>query len=230
MLAEWNPCILYRQHPNSQNQLNKVQYANLKAQVAKALKNSWCSVEKINLLMDLSLLTHPTVCVEVGACTGSSVLPVAATLCYLNSGTVFAIDAWSNEEAIRNLADSDPNKAWWSEIDMTAAHNSFKKLIIEWSLQKFCIEVHKPSEQAINDIPDQIDFLHLDGDYSEIGALRDVELYLPKVKSGGYILLSNLFIMIGREQPKIKAFCALCESCDVVATIESDNAVLFQKT
>lgn len=229
LYSEWDPSILCKHHPNFKNEVTENQYANLKSKVTNALKNTWCSVEKINLLMDLTLLTKPSVSVEVGVFTGSSILPVAATLSYLNSGKVYAVDAWSNDEAILNLNDDDPNKEWWSQVDMTVVHHCFKNLMEQWSLENFCIEHCKSSKQIIDAIPNQIDFLHLDGNYSEIGSLQDVELYLPKVKKGGYILLSNFYLMINREQPKIKAFCALCESCDIIATIENDNAVLFQK-
>lgn len=59
--------------------------------------------------MDVVYTTRPGVCVEIGAFTGSSVLPVAATLKYLGAGKIFAIDAWSNEEAVRYLSPNDPN-------------------------------------------------------------------------------------------------------------------------
>jgi hypothetical protein len=219
--AEWDPSFLLV--------LNDTQYKELKMQVMQELKNSWCSTEKINLLMDLTLLTHPRVCVEVGAFTGSSILPVATTLKYLNSGKIFAIDAWSNAEAIQYLEETDPNKEWWSQLDMKFVHNNHQYLMNKWSLRNFCTEISKPSTQAINEIPSNIDFLHLDGDYSEAGSLQDVELYLPKVRSGGYILLSNFYFMINRDQPKIKAFILLCDACEIVASIENDNAVLFRK-
>lgn len=225
--ADWDPNIL--QQPNSQNLLAKERYTKLKAKVTKALAKSWCSAEKVSLLMDLTLLTRPKICVEVGVFAGSSLLPVGATLRYLNAGMVYAVDAWSNEEAVRYLSDDDPNKCWWSQVDMAAVYRSFKNVTKTWFFLGFCAIVRKSSEEAVSSIPDQIDFLHLDGDYSEIGALRDVELYLPKVRPGGYVLLSNLYAMVNREQPKIKAFCALCEECDIVATIEDDNAVLFRK-
>src|SRR5690348_4614810 len=75
-------------------------FKNLKEDMVSCLKNSWCSKEKIQLLMDLVYMTKPEVCVEIGAFTGSSVLPVAATLKYLQHGTMIAIDAWSNAEAV----------------------------------------------------------------------------------------------------------------------------------
>ena len=216
-------------NPSGLNTRSNCEFNKLKMNVTEALTNGWCSAEKAQLLMDLVLLTRPEVCVEVGAFTGSSILPVAMVLKYLNHGKVFAIDAWSNAQAIQHLDDEDPNKLWWSQVDMHAVHEGFKQLIATRSLTNFCTEIHGPSEKAVGKIPERIDFLHLDGDYSEIGALRDVELYVPKVKSGGYILLSNFYIMVNREQPKIRAFCALFDTCEFVASIEQDNAILFKK-
>lgn len=224
LYADWNP-----EQVGCHPKLTDNSYVRLKEQVAKELVNSWCSREKVDLLMDLILMIEPKICVEIGACTGSSVLPIAATLKYLQSGKVFAIDAWSNSIAVRYLTDEDPNKKWWSHVDMQAIYKSFKSLIKRWSLKDYCSAIPLPSEEALQFIPAEIDFLHLDGDYSQQGSLQDVELYLPKVKSGGYILLSNLYIMVNQAQPKIQSFCALCDACDIVTSIENDNAVLFRK-
>lgn len=228
LVAEWNPDAI-PQYGRFQHLLDDDAYVSLKNQVSDALADSWCSREKTDLLMDLTLLTHPKICVEVGVFTGSSLLPVAAALRHLDSGLVFAIDSWSNEEAVKNLANDDPNKAWWSQVDMADAYARFRKCLDEWCLNKFCVTICKPSEKACRCILADIDFLHLDGDYSEAGALLDVELYLPKVRTGGYILLSNFYLIVNREQPKMQAFCALCECCDIAAVIEKGNAVLFQK-
>jgi hypothetical protein len=56
-----------------------------------------------------------------------------------------------------------------------------------------------------------------------------VEKYLPLVKSEGYILVSNLFIMVNGQQPKMKSFCSLFDECELIGSIENDNAVLFKK-
>ncbi len=227
--AEWDPVLFLNENPGVQNVLNDPKFSSLKQKVLTTLKDSWCSEEKTQLLMDLVLLTKPKVCVEIGAFTGSSVLPVAATLKHLNRGSVYAVDAWSNAVATRYMTNDDPNKNCWSTINMEAIYKSFNKLIKTWSLKRFCTPIRAPSENAVYQIPNHIDFLHLDGDYSEIGSMRDVRLYLPKVKSGGYILFSNFYTMINREQPKIKAFCLLYEECEIVLSIERDNAILFKK-
>lgn len=176
--------------------------------------------------MDFVALLRPQVCVEVGACTGSSVLPVAASLKYLGEGNIYAVDAWSNEVAIRNLTEDDPNKEWWSKVDMNDIRNTFCRRLGPY--MGFCIPVFCPSEKAV-DLFDAIDFLHLDGDFSEAGSLKDVELYLPRVKPGGYILISNFFIGVHGKQPKFKAFFKLFQTCETIAEIENNNAVLYRK-
>ena len=227
--AEWDPeKVLTDFDTAALDLLIDVDFLSLKGHVIDKLRDSWCSREKVNLLMDLVYLTRPKVCVEIGAFTGSSVLPVAATLGLLQFGAIYAVDAWSNQTAVRYLADNDPNKFWWSNVNMKDVRRMFDQMIYSWHLNAFCAAIQEPSEKAVTHLP-EIDFLHLDGDYSEIGSCLDVELYLPKVKSGGYILLSNVFVMVHDMQPKSKAFCELFNACDVVCEIDMNNTFLFRK-
>jgi predicted O-methyltransferase YrrM len=228
--AEWDPeYCLDDPYDVVLQELNDQKFQRLKNDVTTSLKNSWCSNEKVKLLMDLMVLIKPNVCVEIGACTGSSILPVAATLKYLGKGRMYAVDAWSNETAVKNLGADDPNRAWWAKVNMQDIFVMYKSMINTWGLQATCITVRSPSNRALTLIPREIDFLHLDGDYSEVGSTEDVELYLPRVRSGGYILLSNLYTMVNGKPPKLKSYCALFDSCEVIAEIENDNAVLFRK-
>lgn len=224
--AEWNPeyCLM----DDDITVLQESRFMDVKTRVCAALQNSWCSSEKAQLLMDLTMVTQPKVCVEIGAFVGSSVLPVAATLQLINAGKVYAVDAWSNSVACRYLEDNDPNKAWWSTVDMTAVHGMFDHMVQQWALENVCVVMQNPSVEAIN-LLDEIDFLHIDGDYSPKGSMEDVTAYIPKVKSGGYILFSNLYTMVNGKQPRLKAFCKLFDSCEMVCSIERDNAVLFRK-
>lgn len=226
LCADWDPA--YLEMENIQIVENK-EFKQLKKKILRELKDSWCSEEKINLLMDFIALTKPKTCVEIGAFTGSSVLPVATTLKFLGEGCIFAVDAWSNKAAIEGLPKNDPNALWWSQVDMDWVHDQFKEMIKKWSLEGFCIEVYSPSKRAVKNIPDDIDFLHLDGNFSEQGSSLDVSLYLPKVQSGGYILLSNFHTCIDGTQTKFDAFCTLFDECEYVCSIEDDNAILFRK-
>lgn len=220
--------VLSNHGPASLNPKQDPLFNLLKNDVKKSLKQSWCSEEKIDLLMDLIYITQAQVCVEIGAFTGSSVLPVAATLQYLNKGKIYAIDAWSNEEAIRYMDPDDPNRSWWASLDMKAVRRSFDHLIISWKLKNVCTPIAKTSALALSEIP-EIDFLHLDGDLSEQGSIYDAEHYLEKVKPGGYVLLSNVYHTVNNRQIKFKAFSLIFESCEFISETDRDNTVLFRK-
>jgi predicted O-methyltransferase YrrM len=225
--AEWEPEKVFPERNLSILQHQEV--LALKNKVSSYLLSSWCSQEKINLLMDLILIEKPRLCIEIGAFTGSSILPVAAVLQFLNQGKIYAIDAWDNQVATKNLSNDDPNKTWWSNVDMKIVYETFLNTISTWNLKKTCIPLKKSSALAAAEIPDDIDFFHLDGDYSENGSFEDLELYLPKVKSGGYILLSNAYVMINGKQPKLKTLIELLDSCEMVCGIEHYNCALFKK-
>jgi hypothetical protein len=47
--------------------------------------------------------------------------------------------------------------------------------------------IKKKSEHAVADVPDNLDFVYIDGDHSYEACKKDIELYYPKVRSGGVI-------------------------------------------
>ncbi len=200
----------------------------IKDEVFTHLANSWCSTKKAELIMDLIFTNRPQVCVEIGAFTGSSVLPAAATLKYLGKGHLYAIDAWSNEEAVKGVNMRDPNYAWWLQLDMLEIKTQFESLINQWELSFYCSIIHAPSETAINQIQ-EIDFLHLDGNMSEEGSLLDLQLFFPKVKSGGYVLLSNAFLIVDGNHTKMSSIWKLFDGCELISEIDGGNTLLFRK-
>lgn len=202
-------------------------FALLKHRVFKYLQGTWCPEKKAELMMDLVLATRPQVCVEVGACSGFSVLPIAATLRYIGDGHIYAIDAYSNEEAIKNIDCKDEVCQWWKQVDMRGLEQQFKELLNRWSLNSCCSLIHMSSELAAKKVP-EIDFLHLDGNFSEEGSLLDVKLFVPKVRAGGYILLSNLFLSVNNKFPKMASMWQLFDECEVVYEVDH-NTVLFRK-
>jgi hypothetical protein len=48
--------------------------------------------------------------------------------------------------------------------------------------------IRKFSDEATNDVPDNIDFLYIDGNHRYEYAYKDLELYFPKVKNNCYIV------------------------------------------
>ncbi|MBS0586164.1 MAG: class I SAM-dependent methyltransferase [Verrucomicrobia bacterium] len=229
LIAGWDPEVLTLTNPSVNPQkIQDQSFQQLEQSVCSYLQNSWCSQEKAKLILETVVLTQPKVSVEIGAFTGSSALPLLAGLKWLKSGHAYVIDAWSNAEAISGLKADDPNAKWWGSIDMRSIKKQCKNLISSWALDPYCSVVQASSQQAASKIG-SIDFLHLDGNFSEEGALSDTLNYLPKVKSGGYILLSNLFMIVDSKPTKKKALWPIFDSCEIVAEIENGNVVLFRK-
>ncbi len=49
------------------------------------------------------------------------------------------------------------------------------------------IWIYKPSYAAVKDIPDNLDFVYMDGDHSFEAIFNDLNAYYPKIKKGGVI-------------------------------------------
>lgn len=52
---------------------------------------------------------------------------------------------------------------------------------------KHTIPLHMTSEQAASKIPDDLDMVYIDGNHAYDYVKKDIELYYPKVKTGGLI-------------------------------------------
>jgi hypothetical protein len=65
-------------------------------------------------------------------------------------------------------------------------NSTYNKLKTKY--QNRIIFIRKFSEQAVNDIPNDIDFLYIDGNHKYNYVYKDLELYFPKVKKNGIIV------------------------------------------
>ena len=157
-----------------------------------SLFTGWCSAEKASCLMDFVYCHRPNLCVEIGAFGGSTSYPLAASLKFLNQGILHAVDAWSNAEAVRGLSSSSPNYASWSAVDLKAVKKQFERKLHTLDLTHWCMVVQAPSLKRASTYEDEsIDMLYVDGNFSKKGSLKDLKVYFPKVKPGGYIWLND---------------------------------------
>lgn len=202
--------------------------SKLKNQLFKKIEGSWCSREKADLIMDLLFQTRPDTCVEVGVYSGSSFQVIVSTLSLIGKGHGYAVDAWSCEEAVRGLSPSDANYQWWASRDMEKVYDDFVKVISNKKLQPHCTVVRSSSAAAAAQFK-EIDFLHLDGNFTEQGSVEDIKNYLPKLKSGGYILLSNALFHTANHYQKMKALDLLRNECTIIAEVDHSDTILFRK-
>ena len=150
---------------------------------------------------------------------------------HINQGKLYAIDAWDNDVAIQYLEKNDTQRYWWRRVSFTKVFDAFKRMLIQWDLNDVCKCIKLPSAIAVSEIEKygEIDFLHIDGNSSQKGSLEDVENYLPLVKSGGYVFLSNAFIRANRKYTKTDAGNFILDSCRFVLSVDQGNSILYLK-
>ena len=150
---------------------------------------------KALVLADLIVALELREFVEIGVYKGRSLLPVATMFRILNQGTATGIDPWSAPEALQHdqhAFDTDDANRWveaqpWDEI-----YRGVEERIQQYSLQEHCRLLRMTSEEAAPQIPDgSVDMVHVDGNHDRAAVERDVELYLPKLKPGGVLVLDD---------------------------------------
>lgn len=200
----------------------------LKQQVLNTLPSleGWCSKEKALSFIDMVLTEKPKIWVEIGVFGGSSLFPVLSAFKFLGYGTAIAIDAWDKIECIRYF---DPVRdkvdlKWWGNLNINQIHDSFQTMLKQHNLNKYCKVLRLTSETASKEVVEQIDVLYIDGNHSEIVSSLDVELYLPKVRSGGYVWINDS-LWSSRQ----KAVELVAEVCDYASVIDNGNCILFKK-
>lgn len=155
----------------------------------------WYSKARTEKLIDFIHDHEPEVCVEIGVFAGSTTYPIASTLRYLEKGTYYAIDAWNTSACLEGLDLNHKETKWWSQVDLHGFKVLFNALIEGKNLTDFVIPIQMRSDEAVDlFFNESIDLLFIDGNSSYQGSLLDAMLYLPKVKSGGYIWLNSAHI------------------------------------
>lgn len=186
----------------------------------------WCTEEKARLLMDFIYEVQPIQCVEIGVFGGSTTFPMVRALQFLDRGILYAVDSWSNQEAIAGVALQDPNRTWWAEVDLKRIQKTFLLTFTKKRLSKWCKVISKTSKEAFLSFQDNFfDMVYLDGNFSSQGALEDAQLALIKTKKGGYIWLND-----SDSDSKTAAVAFLMQHCVWLANRSLKNhCILFQK-
>ncbi|MGW6253673.1 class I SAM-dependent methyltransferase [Peribacillus butanolivorans] len=103
--------------------------------------------------------------------------------------------------------------------------NEFQNNILYFRLANYVTPIKKFSHEAIQDCPESISALYVDGDQSYIGVKRDIELYAPRVVPGGFIAFHDYTIY-----PDIRrAVDELCENREYVLVCDYESLRLIRK-
>lgn len=141
--------------------------------------DGWLSGPEAAALYDLAHdATGPIV--EIGSWRGRSTAVLALASMAGNYQPVYAIDSFATvrETASGKMSPASSPALLRANLD-SAGVNGLVHIVA------------KPSEDAVAEIPDQIDVLFVDGAHDYESAKRDLELYLPKVRIGGRVAIHD---------------------------------------
>lgn len=199
--------------------------------------DGWCSDSKALILAELVLEHKPKVCVEIGVFDGASLFPVCLACKVNGGGTVYAVDPWDAKEASKGYTGS--SKIWWDSLNLERTYKSFLQKFRYHDLLDVTHIIRKTSSQAIDDIPSEIDFLHVDGNHSFAQVYFDVTHYVPKVRCGGIIVCSRLKWeenirdqhgnLLETKYPVSEAFSEVSHLCEVINCCDQWDTVFFRK-
>jgi len=150
----------------------------------------WTTVERCFEMADAIFETKPKIAVELGVFGGRTLIAQALAMrASDHGGLVVGIDPWSVHDAIED--ENEANKKFWGDKEtLEAAHACTMNAIWSRALQGVCIIIRSASQFAAP-LFGEIDQLFIDGNHAEVPCLRDVEIWVPKVRAGGYVFVDD---------------------------------------
>jgi predicted O-methyltransferase YrrM len=151
---------------------------------------------KLRHLYDFTMREKPRLCVEIGVYAGRSLAPVALALKRLGDGEIFGIDNWSRETALEGGPDSvgkehldDPI---WTQAGLTDAYVKFTRALQDLELSK-CVRIIGANSRLVPGAfrHGTVDYIHIDANHSRQAVSDDVELYVPRLKPGGWLWMDD---------------------------------------
>ncbi len=149
---------------------------------------------KALVLSDLMITQRLQSVVEIGVYRGRLLLPLALTAMSQGAGEVIGIDPYTAQAAEQHDEHASPLdlETWPHGIDWDGLYAQVNLAIANHGLERWCRVLRTRSEDSARKFSaGAIDLLHIDGNHDHASVIRDVELYVPKVKIGGYVVLDD---------------------------------------
>lgn len=154
--------------------------------------NGWCAPEKAAHIFDTVVREQPNICVELGVFAGRSLIAFAAGLATLADKTkvVYGVDTWAAEVAAEN--NTDENAKWWREqVNYEAIKIECENTCYELGVNEYVRLMRADTIRACVVIPGVVDILHIDGNHSRWNSVRDVTMWVDRVRPGGLIYFDD---------------------------------------
>jgi predicted O-methyltransferase YrrM len=182
----------------------------------------WCQENKATEMLNFTIRQRPKVCVEIGVYGGRSLIAQALGLQHLKRGVIYGIDPWKID-SVKEGGQFGVDVKHWNQEQLNTVYEQFVVALTALNLHQHTRIVCGESQNVSDIFEDEsVDVLHIDGNHAELPALRDVTVYLPKVKSGGWVWFDDTDW--DTTQPALKM---LVNSCNLVS--DWGNFRLYRK-
>lgn len=184
----------------------------------------WCSEWKFRDIYETVRASRAPRCVEIGVHGGRSLLAFAHGIKDSDgsAGFVFGIDPYDREK-VREGGDGATNHDWWTQEALDALFLKSFLMLSDRRIGVYAIILRLDSLSAHKRwSPQSFDFLHIDGNHSELCSCRDVQLYLPLVRQGGIIYFDDI-----NWPTTLRAQGMLAEQCDLLRVV--DQCAVYRK-
>jgi hypothetical protein len=194
----------------------------LRAQVELSLQHlpadggGGCPVEKALAMVEYIVAENIVYSIEIGVYKGRSFFPQALAH-QQTGGQVFGIDPYLRSAArekdltpeMRIVVDKLIDA--WDPLDTYIAN---LRRIPLWRLGNHAVLLRETSEVAVKYLPDDIGMLHIDGNHDIEFVAKDIILFLPKIKSGGLIIMDDTdWASVQSCLPLLSKDCDLEKDC-----------------
>ncbi len=127
---------------------------------------------------------------EVGVFGGRSLIPVALALRDCDGGFVTGLDPYTTAANIDGWGPGDV-RAWVESVPFDAIRQRCEDLIDRLGLRRWCGILRTEAAMAAHQFG-PVDLVHVDGNHAEESAVRDVRTWIPKLTTGGLLVLDDI--------------------------------------
>lgn len=181
----------------------------------------WSTPERCFEMAEAMYDTRAKVSLDIGVFAGRSTIAMGFAAREIGDSMVYGIDPWRIDSAIEG-DNVEANAKWWKEnSNLEEMHRQTMHAIWAHKLEQWVTIIRAPS-QYVHQLFPVVDFANIDGCHTEIASCRDVEIYVPKVRTGGFITFDD-----SSWDSTQKALRIMDEMCDL--TNDTGEARTYRK-
>jgi predicted O-methyltransferase YrrM len=157
-----------------------------------------CSVFKAQTLAMLIAQYDLKTTLDIGVYRGRSLFPQALAHRAVTGGVVYGVDPWDMQAAQQAEVPAELREhvdKWARHTDLQQIYESVVELRKNENLQQHCELVRETSSAAIGRFVSDhtfFDLVHIDGNHDRERVASDINLYLPRLRPRGFLVLDDI--------------------------------------